>query len=264
MPYMHVGDDLHDRRETRSAGLEAMGLWAVAGSWCADPPLTDGFVPEAVAIRWAPRRLRVLAAALVTAGMWQRSTVDGEDGWQFVGWAEDGQPTVAGMEAARLRKVEAGRRGGRASGAARRTKTQAAASPPADPLLPPDEAGAQAETKPNPQPQPEHPQPPPADPSVGVRANALATGYAELVPMCNHPAIAAVCRKAIKAGFVDEQISGGLATIAAQGRSVTTDSLRLAMTGAVGVPAVRASTTDGRVGAGLALVAELRAEEGSG
>ena len=35
MPYFHVDDQLHDKRETRAAGLEAMGLHEVAGSWSA-------------------------------------------------------------------------------------------------------------------------------------------------------------------------------------------------------------------------------------
>ncbi len=59
-----------------------MGLWALAGSWSA-ANLTDGFVPEVVALRYGTARQ---AERLVTAGLWEPTVRDGEPGWVFHDW----------------------------------------------------------------------------------------------------------------------------------------------------------------------------------
>lgn len=99
MPWFKVDDKLHDHRKTRKAGVAAMGLWALAGSWCSDN-LTDGFVPRDILVRWEPRGAGKLAAKLVEADLWHADTVDGEDGWRFRNWSEF-QPTRAEVEAQR-------------------------------------------------------------------------------------------------------------------------------------------------------------------
>lgn len=89
MPRFLVDDHFHDHPKRRKAGLEAIGLWTSAGSWCQDN-LTDGFVPAYVAQRWAGRRLKVLADRLVDAGLWTASVNgDGEQGWLFHDWSGD-------------------------------------------------------------------------------------------------------------------------------------------------------------------------------
>lgn len=98
MPWFKVDDQFHDHRKAAKAGVEAVGLWALAGSWCADN-LTDGFVPEYVAVRWTPR-WRTLAKRLVEAGLWTEHTHDGEKGWLYHEWDER-QPTRAEVEADR-------------------------------------------------------------------------------------------------------------------------------------------------------------------
>lgn len=92
MPWFKVDDKIHDHEKARKAGVAAMGLWALAGSWCMDN-LKDGFVPEGVPIRWA-RNYRTLAQQLVKVGLWTVAVKDGEKGWQFHDWLRY-QPSAA-------------------------------------------------------------------------------------------------------------------------------------------------------------------------
>jgi hypothetical protein len=80
MPHFRVDDGLHNHPKARKAGLEAMGLWNMSGSWCMGY-LTDGFVPEWYVKGW-PKGF-ALAKRLVDAGFWNPATKDGEKGWQF-------------------------------------------------------------------------------------------------------------------------------------------------------------------------------------
>ncbi len=98
MPWFKVDDKLHSHVKAARAGLEAMGLWTIAGSWSMDQ-LTDGFVPDYIAARLHPKAKR-LAAALVKAGLWDEAEKDGDTGWQFHDWDEY-QPTRDETEAKR-------------------------------------------------------------------------------------------------------------------------------------------------------------------
>lgn len=80
MPHFRVDDALHSHPKARQAGLEAMGLWNLCGSYCMGY-LTDGFVPEWYVKTW-PKGM-ALAKRLVTARMWYPAEKDGETGWQF-------------------------------------------------------------------------------------------------------------------------------------------------------------------------------------
>lgn len=91
MPWFKVDDKLHSHKKAARAGVAAMGLWTVAGSWCADQ-LSDGFVPDYIAERLAPGEATDLADKLVEAGLWVVDRHDGDDGWRFKDWA-DYQPT---------------------------------------------------------------------------------------------------------------------------------------------------------------------------
>lgn len=97
MPYFKVDDMLHSHPKPRRAGLEAMGLWAVAGSHCMAYK-SDGFVPTWFVAGW-PRGPK-LAAQLVTAQLWSLTVKDGEPGWQFHDW-DDVQLTAAEIESDR-------------------------------------------------------------------------------------------------------------------------------------------------------------------
>lgn len=92
MPWFKVDDKLHGHRKGRLATAPAMGLWVLAGSWCA-AELQDGFVPASVCAQWSPQ-YRKLAALLVAAGLWSVHRKNGEDGWLFHDWTEY-QPTSA-------------------------------------------------------------------------------------------------------------------------------------------------------------------------
>ncbi|MGI8310697.1 hypothetical protein [Saccharopolyspora hattusasensis] len=93
MAWFKIDDSLHDHKKARRAGTAAMGLWALAGSWCASN-LSDGFVPRDVALRYGTARQ---ATKLVEVGLWVPAEHDGEAGWIFHDW-NDYQPTRAEVQ----------------------------------------------------------------------------------------------------------------------------------------------------------------------
>lgn len=110
MAWFKVDDQIHSHPKARRAGLEAMGLWLLAGSHCMSY-LTDGFVEAWFVQSWPHGE--VLAGKLVQAGLWLE--VDG--GWQFHDWGKF-QPTRESVKAdrqaaaERMRRVRANRKGG--------------------------------------------------------------------------------------------------------------------------------------------------------
>lgn len=106
MPWFKVDDKLHDHHKTRAAGPKAMGVWVLAGSWCADN-MTDGFLPESVLRRWGTP---ADAKRLVDAGYWTPCEANGEKGWRFHDWAEY-QPLAAATRAKRESESAGGVRG---------------------------------------------------------------------------------------------------------------------------------------------------------
>lgn len=95
MTWFKVDDKFHDHPKARKAGRAAVGLWLMAGSWCADN-LTDGFVPDDVLPRWGGRDEDVWGDAdrLVSVRLWERVERDGDSGYVFLKWAKY-QPTRA-------------------------------------------------------------------------------------------------------------------------------------------------------------------------
>jgi hypothetical protein len=126
MTWFKVDDGLHSHRKVmsipRRERVAAMGLWVLAGSWCADN-LTDGHVPRYMLTEWGATRRQ--AEALVSAGLWievaynsgephtdvtqasrtphvSRAQVEVEGSYQFHEWSQPGrQPTRAEVEANR-------------------------------------------------------------------------------------------------------------------------------------------------------------------
>lgn len=92
MPWFKVDDRLNGHPKAREAGLTAMGLWVMGGSW-ASQQLTDGHVPE-----WLVRDLKGQRAAerLIDAGLWLYT----EGGYVFHEWAQ-ANPTRAEVLEAR-------------------------------------------------------------------------------------------------------------------------------------------------------------------
>lgn len=99
MTWFKVDDGLHAHKKAARAGVAAMGLWVLAGSWSADQ-LTDGFIPDYIASRIDPD-YEAHAARLVSAGLWEvAEDSDGDKGWQFHDWDDEGrQPTAASVKA---------------------------------------------------------------------------------------------------------------------------------------------------------------------
>lgn len=95
MPWFMVDDKLHSHKKAVRAGVQAMGLWVLAGSWSADH-LTDGFVPDFIAQRIDPDA-DMHAAELVTAGLWSVAEKGDDNGWAFHEW-EGFQPTKEAVE----------------------------------------------------------------------------------------------------------------------------------------------------------------------
>lgn len=94
MPWFKVDDGLHSHPKPRRAGLGAMGLWTVAGSWSAQHA-QEGFVPDWFVAGWPSGRKH--AGQLVEAGLWQPVTVAAETGWRFHDW-EHFQPSKEEIE----------------------------------------------------------------------------------------------------------------------------------------------------------------------
>lgn len=90
MAWFRADDKLHSHPKARKAGLDAMGLWVLAGTYAMDYR-TDGFVPDWFIKSWpnGPK----LSTKLVRAGLWSTGQEDGESGYRFHDW-HDFQPTL--------------------------------------------------------------------------------------------------------------------------------------------------------------------------
>jgi len=170
MVWFKVDDKLHSHPKTSNASLAAIGLWALAGSWCSDH-LTDGRVPEHM-IQSMSRGAVELADELVAAGFWVRV----KGGYRFHQWGADSDgtkrnPSKKEVAAERLKKAEAGRKGGLASAKAR-SKTQARAKagasrvlePPTRPFPSEEGSGDARAAPPGAPPVPDNPSPAAASP----------------------------------------------------------------------------------------------------
>lgn len=100
MTWFKVDDKLHSHPKVELAGVAAMGLWVIAGSWSADQ-LTDGVVSvERISRLCGDRRqAHLLAKSLVRAGLW----VEVEGGYKYHEWHEH-QPTAEAVKAEKERK----------------------------------------------------------------------------------------------------------------------------------------------------------------
>ena len=83
IPWFKVDDTLHGHPKPRTAGLAAMGLWSLAGSYSCQY-VTEGFVPDWFVTGWPSGKKH--AAALVAADMWDVGEKDGQPGWWFHDW----------------------------------------------------------------------------------------------------------------------------------------------------------------------------------
>lgn len=96
MSWFKIDDKLHAHRKvqrlirrirnggSRGPNCHAMGLWAIAGSWCGQA-MTDGFVPDYMIQQWDLDAFE-LAGELVDAELWIVDEQDGDRGYRFVNW----------------------------------------------------------------------------------------------------------------------------------------------------------------------------------
>lgn len=78
MAWFNADDKMHSHPKSRVAGLEAMGLWLLAGTYSVDNGTPGSVSDEYVA---SFRRGKRLAQDLTKAGLWERTN----DGWNFAG-----------------------------------------------------------------------------------------------------------------------------------------------------------------------------------
>lgn len=109
MPWFKVDDGFHGHPKVVELSLAAVGLWTLAGSWCAKY-LTDGMVPAKTVVRLGGATAE--ASELVTADLWLKA----EGGYQFKDWHHY-QPLKEAVEAERaaaqerMRKARAAKKG---------------------------------------------------------------------------------------------------------------------------------------------------------
>ena len=116
MPWFKVDDGLHSHPKAMAAGLEAMGLWVLMGSYCGFYVGQRGHITRVAARRVAgsARTLDRCAKRLVDAGLWHEEA----DGWSFHEWVHY-QPTPESLQEERDRKARAGQMGGLAKARAK-------------------------------------------------------------------------------------------------------------------------------------------------
>jgi len=112
MTWFKIDDSFYDHPKVYDAPDCAVALWTRAGAWSARN-LTDGFVPTGM-----PARLcddpDTAVKELVRRGLWTRAS----GGYRFHDW-HIYQPSKEAVENLRLKRAEAGRRGGKAKAANR-------------------------------------------------------------------------------------------------------------------------------------------------
>jgi hypothetical protein len=95
--------------------------------------------------------------------------------------------------------------------------------------------------------------------SINRRAQVLARGYVELVPLSKFPAVLGLAKKALEAGYADDLVSAAMARLADEGRSLTTETLRIELDGMTPRRAAAGgSRSEERYNAGMDLAARLR------
>jgi len=114
MAWMKVETSVSRNRKFVKAGPGPSWLW-LCGLAYSKESLTDGFIPDEALEFLGVRSARNLVKHLVSAGLWD--VVDG--GWRIHDYF-DHNKSAADVKAETDSKVEAGRKGGKASGEARR------------------------------------------------------------------------------------------------------------------------------------------------
>lgn len=228
MPWFRVDDTLHSHPKTRRAGLAALGLWTVAGSYACQY-ITEGFVPDWLvsAQKSGPR----LAQILVSSGLWERSERDGESGYQFHDW-DHFQMSKEEILADREHNRERQRRFREKKREARNGVTNAVTNTVSNgtPTLPnPTTVVKEVSTESyvsNAEAEPRIEDEPRSRP-VSVQARKLSRAYTDVVQLVDVGKLCGVITNAQNANYPDDQIEAALARLARDKRTVTPDTLRI-------------------------------------
>lgn len=114
MPYFPVDDGFHAHPKAGAASLAALGLWAVAGSWCNDQK-TDGHIPAHM-IPVLTRGERALADELVAVGLWRKKG----SGYRFHQFLADGDGSHRNISRSEVDSLRAKKSSGGLVGSHRR------------------------------------------------------------------------------------------------------------------------------------------------
>lgn len=101
MPWFRLDDSFHSHPKVIAAGNEAVGLYVRCGTYCAEH-LTDGFIPEHVALLYGSSKL---AETLVRTKLWRRV----RGGWRMPDYLEY-NPSGQQVDQERKAKTERQRR----------------------------------------------------------------------------------------------------------------------------------------------------------
>ena len=101
MPWFRLDDSFHSHPKVIAAGNEAIGLYVRCGTYAAQH-LTDGFVPEQVALQYGTP---ALAATLVNTKLWRRT----RGGWRMPDYL-DYNPSKQAVDKERKAAAERQRR----------------------------------------------------------------------------------------------------------------------------------------------------------
>jgi len=185
-----LDDRLHDDDRTLAAGVDAMGLWAIALSYMGDR-LTDGEISVERVRRIAGRRGDALSTRLVDAGWWERTPT----GFRLMSWQKY-LISRSEVEANREHKSELGRRGGMAKAAKEKESGLAPRQAPASAefLLP-----IPSRSRPDPVPEEQQKEDPPT-PDPERRPESF-----KLTPPDPSPASPAKTKKPAKSDATDDE-----------------------------------------------------------
>lgn len=132
MTWAKLDDGLYDDPRSEAAGIDAMGLWALALSYMARYS-TDGWIALDRCRKIAGRRAVWLAAKLVDVGWWEKPE-EGGGAFRLVGWESFLIPREVSEERS-ARAAAAGAKGGRA----RRAAAEPTPEPPPEPRANPQD-----------------------------------------------------------------------------------------------------------------------------
>ena len=230
MPWFRVDDTLHSHPKTRRAGLPALGLWVISGSYSCQY-ITEGFVPD-----WfvsAQKSGHRMARILVGSGLWERAERDGESGYLFHDWGHF-QMTKEDVLADREHNRDRQRRFREKKREARNAVTNGVTNggsngTPTLPVPVPKVLSSEVTSSAHVGNAQESPRidNEPRSKTVSIGALKLSRAYTDIVKMSDPGKICMVITNALAANQTDEQIRSALVRLANDKRAVTIDTLRI-------------------------------------